>query len=116
MGTEQAGQGGVWTRRYWECGPLLLDTQAMRATVNDEDLRLDEQEFDALYLLVQREGRHLTQEELYKAVWEPLDGADRRAAARAAMGNLSSKLAAARGAGVWIDALPESRFVLRRKA
>jgi len=105
---------GVETRRYWECGPMLLDTDKSLAMMDDEDLCLNEDEFNALYLLVKCEGSPMTQERLYKAVWEPPDGSDCREAARAALCGLVEKVNTAGKGVVWIDPSKKGSFVLWR--
>jgi len=105
---------GIDTRRYWECGPMLLDTDKSLAILYDEDLCLDENEFNALYLLVKREGSPMTQEQLYKAVWELPDAADCREAARAAMRGLVDKVNSAGKGVVWIDTIPGEAYVIKR--
>ena len=99
--------GGVWIRRYWKCGPLALDATELRAVINGREIPLNEDEFNALYLLVQREGEILTFEELYKAVWEPLDDTDLRAVARAGMGRLTQEVNEHGGDSLHMETPPE---------
>lgn len=114
MREASSGVEGIMTRRYWECGPLLLDADKSRAIMDDEDLCLDENEFDALYLLVKCEGSPMTQEQLYKAVWEIPDTPDCREAAWAAMRELVDKVNAAGKGVVRIDTMPGETYVIKR--
>lgn len=59
MDQDFVGTGGVWMRRYWEYGPLVLDTQDYRAFVFDQDLQLIESEFEALDYLARRDTASL---------------------------------------------------------
>lgn len=81
-------------KRYREFGPLVFDTAKTKALVNDEDLRLTEHEFNALFLLAQRMHTGMTFEDLHKAVWELPDRSDRRAEARRGMDSLCRKVRA----------------------
>lgn len=54
--------------------------------MEDECLKLSDEQFRSLYLLVQREGQYMTFETLYEAVWEPLDYADHRDAVKTITG------------------------------
>lgn len=55
--------------RVLGCGPLALDMATQRATLAGGDLRLTPKEFVLLLALVQSEGRVLSKEALYEAVW-----------------------------------------------
>ena len=113
MDSEQIGTGGVWLRRFWEFGPLVLDSEKSRALLFDEDLGLSEQEFDALYLLVQEKGAPLFMETLYKAIWRPSEEADERGEARLGMESLTRKLNSVGRGVIWIEDIPERGFALR---
>jgi|GEM_PF-1362753 len=113
MDQEQIGTGGVWLRRYFEYGPLVLDGQKSSALLFDEDLQLSEQEFDTLYLLVKEKGAYLSMETLYNAICELSEEADERVAVRQGLENLANKLAAAGRGVIWLEVIPESGFALR---
>lgn len=81
-------------KRFWESGPLALDTLKSRAYIGNVDLGLTEEQFNALYLLVQREGEAMSFEELYKAVWEPLDECGRREEAQMSLVHLAEQCTA----------------------
>lgn len=94
-------------RRFMESGPLVLDCLKDRAFMEDECLKLTEEQFKSLYLLMQREGQFMTFEVLYKGAWEPLDYADHREAAREGLNSLMEIVNAA-GQGITrIDAATE---------
>ncbi|MCL1848022.1 MAG: response regulator transcription factor [Coriobacteriia bacterium] len=58
-------------------GLLKLDAVAYRAYLNGQDMLLAPKEFLVLLLLVQNEGRALTAENLYEAIWKlPMAGDD----------------------------------------
>lgn len=112
MDQDFVGTGGVWMRRYWEYGPLVLDTQDYRAFVFDQDLQLTEPEFEALDYLARRDTASL--ESLYRAVWQPPeDGKDGRETARRGMENLAAKLNPAGKGIVQIETLPDGAYILR---
>lgn len=113
MDQEQIGTGGVWLRRYFEYGPLVLDGQKSRALLFDEDLQLSEQQFDALYLLVKEKGASLSMEALYNAICERPEETDERKAALQDMDSLANKLSAAGRGVIWLEVIPESGFALR---
>jgi DNA-binding response OmpR family regulator len=114
MGKEQIGTGGVWLRRYWEYGPLVLDSEKSIAFLYDEDLQLSEQKFDALYLLIKGKGAPLSAETLYKAVWELPGETDERETARLGMESLVRKLNAVGRGVIWIDEEPPGKgYALR---
>lgn len=113
MDQEQIGTGGVWLRRYFEYGPLVLDGQKSCALLYDEDLQLSEPEFDALYLLVKEKGASLSMETLYNAICERPEATDQRKAALQDMDSLGNKLAAAGRGVIWLEVLPGSGFALR---
>ena len=57
------------------CGPLSLDVVSSQGFLNGADMLLTKKEFALLLLLVQNEGKPLTKEYLYEAVWkQPLIG------------------------------------------
>lgn len=60
-------------------GPLTLDTVAGRAFLSGKDMLLSPKEFALLRLLVQSEGKALSKEYLYEAVWKLPAGGDARA-------------------------------------
>lgn len=56
-------------------GPLLLDTVALRALLNGEDMLLSTREFSVLLFLLKNEGKAFPAEEIYKEVWkQPMAG------------------------------------------
>jgi DNA-binding response OmpR family regulator len=57
------------------CGPLSLDIVSSQGYLNGTDMQLTKKEFALLLLFVQNEGKTLTKEYLYEAVWkQPLVG------------------------------------------
>jgi DNA-binding response OmpR family regulator len=56
------------------CGPVVLDTRARRAKVDDVEVELTPKEFDLLACLIEHKGRVLTRLELKELVWDfPFD-------------------------------------------
>lgn len=56
-------------------GPLTLDTVAMRAYLQGEDMLLSGREFSVLLYLVKNEGKTLSAEQLYEGAWnQPMAG------------------------------------------
>lgn len=56
-------------------GPLTLDTIALRAFLDGEDMQLSAREFSVLLLLLKNEGKTLSAEEIYKGAWDsPMAG------------------------------------------
>ena len=93
-------------------GPLSLDVISFQGFLNGRDLLLTKKEFALLLLLAQNEGKTLTKEYLYEAVWkQPLVG-DGNALWKQ-MSNLKTKLdgyddiilAATRGEGYSLEVL-----------
>ena len=115
MDHENIGTGGYWLRRFWEYGPLVLDSQKSRALIYDEDLGLAEEEFGALDLLVKEKGAPLSFDTLYRAVWELPGETDERAAARQGLERLVNRLNAAGRGVIWIEPLPGESYVQRLK-
>ena len=75
------------------CGPLELDTVALRAFLGGEDMLLSAREFSVLLYLLQNEGRTLSAEEIYEGAWkQPIAG--NTAALYKCMSRLKTKLAA----------------------
>lgn len=99
--------------RYYECGPLLLDSNLTLATLGGEPLSLTEEEYNALYLLATRRGSALTFEKLYTSVWEPEEGPDRRDEARSGLTCLMEQVNAAGSGLAYIETLPGDNFTLR---
>ena len=56
-------------------GPLTLDTIARRASINGEDLLLQQMEFALLLFLIRNEGQPTSTESIYEKVWgRPMAG------------------------------------------
>lgn len=56
-------------------GPLTLDTVAMRAYLDGEDMLLSGREFSVLLYLVKNEGKTLSAEQIYEGAWnQPMAG------------------------------------------
>lgn len=51
------------------CGPIVLDSVAHRATLDDRPLDLSPQEFDLLHLFLRNPGRAFSRDYLLDAVW-----------------------------------------------
>ena len=73
-------------------GPLKLDIVAMRAFLNDLDMRLTQKEFSLLSYFVQNEGRNISAELLFEKVWGQPMG-DCKTAVKTAVSRLRKKLA-----------------------
>ena len=65
MKTERA-EGANTTISYQK---LTLDLVSKKAGINEKDLALTKKEFEILSLLIQKQGRVFSREELLKAVW-----------------------------------------------
>ena len=77
-------------------GPLMLDTVALRAFLNDEDMLLSAREFSLLLYLVKNEGRTLSAEKIYERAWsQPMSGS--ASALWKCISRLKSKLASSDG-------------------
>ena len=98
----------------YECGSLCLDGIASQATLDGAPLDLTEEEYESLYHLARRADSHLSFEALYKAVWDPLYGADARQAARLGLGNVLRKVNEAGKGAIKIEEVGGEFFVLRR--
>jgi two-component system phosphate regulon response regulator PhoB len=61
-----AGAGG----RVLVAGPLHIDVEAHRATVNGSEVQLTPTEFRLLQTLLERRGRTQTRRQLLESVWE----------------------------------------------
>ena len=56
-------------------GPLTLDTVAMRAYLESEDMGLSGREFSVLLYMVKNEGKTLSAEQIYEGAWsQPMAG------------------------------------------
>lgn len=56
-------------------GPLMLDTIALKAYLDGEDMLLSAREFSVLLFLLKNEGRILSAEEIYEGAWDrPMAG------------------------------------------
>jgi two-component system KDP operon response regulator KdpE len=73
------------------CGPLKVDLEARRVTVDGREVRLTPTEFKLLAVLAQNPGRVMTHGALLNAVWG-LHGPDRSHYLRVYMTNLRRKL------------------------
>lgn len=72
-------------------GPITLDIMANQAYINGESMELSVKEFSLLHFFVKNEGKILTKEALYEAIWkQELCGDDR--AVRIAVSRLRKKL------------------------
>lgn len=77
-------------------GPLVLDTVALRAFLNGEDMLLAAREFSVLLYLLKNEGRTIPAKEIYEGVWkQPLSG--NASAIWKCMSRLKNKLALSGG-------------------
>lgn len=77
-------------------GPLTLDTVAIRAFLNGEDMHLSTREFSVLLYLVKNKGRTLPAAEIYEDVWkQPMAGS--ASALWKCISRLKSKLAVSDG-------------------
>lgn len=89
-------------------GPLELDTIASQALLSGVDMMLMPKEFSVLCLLVQNEGKTLSKEEIYEAVWkQPMNADD--TAVKTAISRLRGKLEAC-GLGIEVSRGEGYRF------
>ena len=112
---QQTCIGNVWIQRYWEYGPLLLDSQKCCVCVYGEDLQLSEQAFDVLYLLAQKKGNSMSFDTLYQAVWSIPNEPECRNIAHMDMEELIRTLSNAGKGAVWIDKKSRGSYALRIK-
>lgn len=77
-------------------GPLLLDTVALRAFLDGENMLLSAREFSVLLFLLKNEGKTLSAEEIYQGAWDqPMAG--NASALWKCISRLKSKLSAYEG-------------------
>lgn len=77
-------------------GPLMLDTVALKAYLDGEDMLLSAREFSVLLFLLKNEGKTLSAEELYEGAWDrPMAG--NTGAIWTCISRLKSKLEASGG-------------------
>ncbi|MDR1639045.1 MAG: winged helix-turn-helix domain-containing protein [Clostridiales bacterium] len=107
------GGADVWKPPILRSGPLVLDALPSRAYLNGADMELAQEEFDTLFLLVQREGKFMTKEELYESAWEQFDGADIRQMAWKRIDALRDKLNRMGRGAVRIVDLPREGYGFR---
>jgi hypothetical protein len=92
-------------------GPLNMNRVTKKAdTVMGSELAIDEFEFQALDMLVSREGEALTFDFLYGAVWDAGDGTDRRETALTGLSNLVKLVNEAGSDFMWIEYTPGSGY------
>lgn len=91
MNRQSAGQSKSLRR-----GPLTLDTVALRAYLDGEDMLLSAREFSVLLCLLKNEGKTLPAEELYQEAWNQPMGASVSSLWKC-ISRLKSKLAASGG-------------------
>jgi len=99
--------------RYYVNGPFVLDGMESAAYINGRQLNLTEDEYNALYLLAEREGFHIPFTRLYKAVWETFDGSDRCGEAREGLKNINRQLHKIKNNGPYIGYNVLKGFTLR---
>lgn len=108
--------GGDMTRCYLIRGPLVLDGLRAGAMLDGQTLPLNERQFNALYLLAQREGKcSLTFEQLYESQWNLYDGTDNRKQACRELEDMIARLGAAGKGTVWIEETHWQAFAFRSK-
>lgn len=102
------------SRNVMTCGPLTLDVVSSQGFLKGKDMELTKKEFALLLLLVQNQGKVLTKEYLYEAVWrQPLVGDGNAlwrqlSTLRAKLEECDSiELTAARGEGYALEVIPE---------
>ena len=83
-------------------GPFILDGMESAAYINGKQLDLSEEEYNTLYLLVEREGFFVPFGQLYKAAWEKFDGRNRCVEAREGLKNINRQLHVNKGNGARI--------------
>lgn len=74
-------------------GGLAVDRLRGLVTVNGENIHLTAKEFGLLLILMQNEGKEVSVEELYEAVWDSTPGRDMRTVRKHIM-NLRAKIRA----------------------
>jgi len=95
-------------------GPLNLFREAKQAdTVMGTELTLSAAEFDALDMMVEREGEPVTFEQLYDAIWKTPDGVDNSAEARAALDRVIEQVSIAGESFMEIEFSPESGYTFQ---
>jgi two-component system OmpR family response regulator/two-component system response regulator RstA len=95
-------------------GPLNFNRQTKKATsLMNEELPLDEDEFDVLYLLATREGETLAFEPIYTAVWGAGDGSCERETAKVRIDRLSQKIKEAGEGLMWIEHKADAGYSFR---
>ncbi len=65
-----APESGAARGRTLRAGPLTVDVDAHRVTVDDEEVELTPKEFRLLVCLLERRGRTQSRQDLLEAVWE----------------------------------------------
>jgi hypothetical protein len=105
--------------RYSElcfAGVLNLNKQVKQAdTVMGTILSLNDNEFDALYMMAVKEGEYYTFETLYESVWGKDDGPCRRDEARKALDNISAQVQMAGEEFMWIEHDPEKGYAFHTR-
>ena len=82
---------GIPSENLVTCGPLVLDTGKGRAFLGQEDLMLGPKEFLLLLHCIRHEGKTLSRESVYEAVWkQPLT--DRDATLKSSISRLRRKI------------------------
>ena len=95
-------------------GPLNLNRITKTASTSlGISLPIDENEFDALYMLATREGEPQTFERLYAAVWDAAEGSFGRESARQILRSLTRKVKEASADFMWIEYEPNSGYTFR---
>jgi len=97
-------------------GPLNLDRQTKQAcTALGAELILEANEFDALDMMAGRVGETLNLEQIYQAIWNEPDGADKRSEAQTALSNVMEQVNANGKGFMRIEYQPENGYTFRVK-
>lgn len=87
----QRAQGDGEEHPFWELGPLRVDYEKRRVTLNGEELHLTPTEYRLLTLLSVHHGKVLTHRYLVQEIWGEVTPDDTQCL-RVCMGNLRRKL------------------------
>ena len=97
-------------------GPLTLNRYNNLAHITpDTRMQLSPDEFETLSILAAHEDITLTFEQLYNAVWDRGDSADKRDEARECITNIVKQVNTAGNGFVWIDSNPSSGYIFQTK-
>jgi len=105
----------IETEEYrYTAGPLNLNRYLKRAcTIMGRELAISAKEFNALDMLVSREGEYLTFDELYQAVWGKAENPESKENARESIDNLLMQVCNDGEGFMWIEYLHEAGYMFK---